>query len=985
MTRIFIEDQELDITQDIVYSLTFAIDDIVNIDSKATAFSKTIVIPGTNTNNTLFGNIFDFGNANFTEPGNNVFYNFDASRSAKARIEINGLEAMRGILRLMRIIHDKGAVEYEIALFGELGGLMSSIGNQRLEDLDFTKYNHQWNVTNIVDSWEETFTQLTAASGVDFSASLRRIRVDDELWNKLKTGDEISITGTANNDGIYTINRVRLVFFPAPGRTDIFVNEALVDGTNDAITIDKLNAGFGDGYVYPLINYGKVTDSVNGTRYKDWQFKAFRPAIFVKEYIDRIITGAGYTWKSDFFNTSFFNRLIIPNNDIALQNISSSFYIEADTSEALSETTNASSIDEEVKWDNTPTLNNFTYSNGKYTYTPSDSKSISFFINVVGSVSRTLNNGGAIIFYLSVNGIDVQTQRIEINGRTANIDFTINHNATVRTGDVVYLGYRILPYTYYEFVSGGGFGSNSFIFTFQANTWNIDIDATLTAEPNPKGYIEYSYDDLINMNHVIPKNVFQRDFFLSILKLFNLMVVEDKGVERRLIIEPDAYFYNTNRATYLNWTDKVDRSQPITITPMSETNARYYQLTYKSDNDFYNEEYKKKFNENYGDRIFDNELEFAKDTQKLEVIFSSSVLTGFDATGMIFPTICKITNDEEESIAHNIRIMQIKVKDIAEYTILNDAAQLGNYTKYLYAGHLDDPNNVAVDLNFGATRQLYFDFTTGDLSVNMFNAFYSPYMAEITDKNSRLVTASVKLNDIDIFQLDFRKFIFIDGIIYRLKKIIDWAADNICKVELLRAINTTYVPLLVNLETINACEVYWAKTNLYTKFYNNGDPIPFAATSAQWDAYDAAGTGCYAYFKFDVEGSVYDNSTVGLFYNQYAIQDSRGLIPNGWRMPDRTDFQDLNNCFAVSVDLMATGATWWSSADGTNLSGFAGLGLGAIEDTNGTFIDELDFCYLWTNELASGTRYYAVKFNNSIYDIDEYRRGYGFNIRLIKI
>ena len=53
MTRIFIENNELDLTQGLSNQLTYAIDDINNLDSKSTAFSKTIILPGTTKNNTL--------------------------------------------------------------------------------------------------------------------------------------------------------------------------------------------------------------------------------------------------------------------------------------------------------------------------------------------------------------------------------------------------------------------------------------------------------------------------------------------------------------------------------------------------------------------------------------------------------------------------------------------------------------------------------------------------------------------------------------------------------------------------------------------------------------------------------------------------------------------------------------------------------------------------------------------------------------------
>ena len=95
MTQIFIENNELDITEGLSNQITYAIDDLNNLDSKSTSFSKTIVLPGTARNNQLLGNIFEFSNSNFTSDSTpNVFYNFNASRSAKARIEIDGVQTI---------------------------------------------------------------------------------------------------------------------------------------------------------------------------------------------------------------------------------------------------------------------------------------------------------------------------------------------------------------------------------------------------------------------------------------------------------------------------------------------------------------------------------------------------------------------------------------------------------------------------------------------------------------------------------------------------------------------------------------------------------------------------------------------------------------------------------------------------------------------------------------------------------------------------
>jgi hypothetical protein len=50
----------------------------------------------------------------------------------------------------------------------------------------------------------------------------------------------------------------------------------------------------------------------------------------------------------------------------------------------------------------------------------------------------------------------------------------------------------------------------------------------------------------------------------------------------------------------------------------------------------------------------------------------------------------------------------------------------------------------------------------------------------------------MKLNEQDIYNLDFGKFIYIDGTLYRLIKISDFTEDDVCEVQLLRVINTLY-------------------------------------------------------------------------------------------------------------------------------------------------------------------------------------------------
>jgi hypothetical protein len=297
----------------------------------------------------------------------------------------------------------------------------------------------------------------------------------------------------------------------------------------------------------------------------------------------------------------------------------------------------------------------------------------------------------------------------------------------------------------------------------------------------------------------LPKGILQKDFFASILKMFNLMVTEDKFTEKKLVIEPYVDFYNLSRSSYNDWSNKLDRSQVIKIKPMSEINARFYDIKFKQDSDNFNEQYRKKFVVGYGDYRFDNQLEFAKDTSTTEVIFSASPLVGYTDNDKIFPAIYKLNNGTEEMIEHNVRIMQAKKITGRTSWKINSTARIfgvpvsyGTYTAYGYAGHLDDPFNPASDLNFGIPEQINFNLTSGTLSNNLFNTYYSPYFAEITDKDSRLVTCKMKLTERDINTLDFTRFIWVDGVLYRLYKIVDYSEGELCEVQLLRVIYTTY-------------------------------------------------------------------------------------------------------------------------------------------------------------------------------------------------
>ena len=70
--------------------------------------------------------------------------------------------------------------------------------------------------------------------------------------------------------------------------------------------VNSWTATIGQGYVYPMIDIG------GRSNYTIWGTQDFKPSIYLKQYIDTILSEAGYTYDSTFLNSDLFKRLIIP-------------------------------------------------------------------------------------------------------------------------------------------------------------------------------------------------------------------------------------------------------------------------------------------------------------------------------------------------------------------------------------------------------------------------------------------------------------------------------------------------------------------------------------------------------------------------------------------------------------------------------------------------------------------------------------------------
>ncbi|MFV5699991.1 FISUMP domain-containing protein [Flavobacterium sp. ZT3R17] len=187
-------------------------------------------------------------------------------------------------------------------------------------------------------------------------------------------------------------------------------------------------------------------------------------------------------------------------------------------------------------------------------------------------------------------------------------------------------------------------------------------------------------------------------------------------------------------------------------------------------------------------------------------------------------------------------------------------------------------------------------------------------------------------------------------------------------------------------QTVTICNQVWTKTNLNVSHYRNGDVIPQVTDPTEWVNLT---TGAWCYYNNETA----NGTTYGKLYNWYAVNDSRGLAPNGWHVSTDAEWTTLGNCLqgAVAGKMKEAGTAHWASPniDATNSSNFTGLpgGLRYFYNGSGVFRAIGNYGYWWTSSEYNATlampRYLGQYLSNSYssHDFDKYN---GFSVRCLK-
>lgn len=198
-------------------------------------------------------------------------------------------------------------------------------------------------------------------------------------------------------------------------------------------------------------------------------------------------------------------------------------------------------------------------------------------------------------------------------------------------------------------------------------------------------------------------------------------------------------------------------------------------------------------------------------------------------------------------------------------------------------------------------------------------------------------------------------------------------------IQVLGQINT--VIKVADYPTCQIGQQIFMSQNLATKVFRNGDSLLQITNNKDWFEAQKNELPAWRYYNDD-------STTVekyGLLYNWFAVNDPRGLAPNGWHVPDKIEIELLIAVIGEHANELKSVSGWEKNMNGSNRIGFNAYPCGYVKNTGNPSGQEWSACF-WTTSIKK--RYYPYCY--ALYSDDEKLyifselEGSGLSVRCLK-
>jgi len=835
------EQSSLDIGQEIGFGINYAINDVGNgtdintgIFTRQTTITKNIKLPATEYNKKIFQSI------NLLSSDGK----WNTNKRSPVVIKQDTIIVLTGNLQLIDYnLSDKGSY-FEIICYGEFESLVKQIGDKTLNEINLDYYNHVYNFQTIRESWTKDYKsgffygliddglgiakltgepikciQSTTASRYidekDFKCCLYIKTIFDTILAEVGYSYESTVLNSLMFKNLIYYSNVKKLSKSSKNDSKTLFRVGLSADQDINNPFNSLIMGETVPYS-PFISYRYQRGVYFGSQnlsYNDWDTISGAPVIYAVENIAKFNNEGfpNYDTYNNFDSTTF----EYTNNSI--EELNGRFYLHFRI----------------LAYDSYGEVY-FQHKNDLEGYPRDVVVGIQLFrqfdpatgaqhpLWASGKGAPFPTYGGLNKYYLSVpeqtNYSRSMTYSVNQSTGVMTVDYTTDFYTDLMDGRDLY--HRpIQPGERVRCVVQRLAFKNDVIST---KGLTIKAESFMSNEPSSTATI----GQVIDVSTLLDKSIKQKDFLSAIIKMFNLYIEEDQINKKKLLIESrDDYFRQGNP---VDWTNKIDLSNDISETLLSNTQTLTSTFVYKDDKDYWNDRYKTEQNKSYGQFVFTSENEFIKGDKKVDTIFAPTILANVPNTldnplsninkevnsvgvvsgevtsspRILFRNMLPIGSSQDYfdvTIAQNIP-HESTPDDFNNRVIYTGMEMLVFRMKtYPYIGHIDDPRNPAFDLNWGQTEYILYKLTNGRVTNNnLVNLYYNSLLRDLNHKNSRLLKMSLFLNSYDINNLRFNHKIYlnIDGSsqIYKLNKISNYNPNGSksCEVELIKTIGVDY-------------------------------------------------------------------------------------------------------------------------------------------------------------------------------------------------
>ena len=812
---------ELDIANhsDFPLAMTFQISDFKDITSTSGDYSKTFKIPATKNNNQIFKNLYIA----------NIDVDNEVTSKKQCRILVNNLYSQVGLIQVNSVSgYGEKPSHYDCVFFGNNLTWAAGIEDAYMSDIEWGNEGDSllYSKDNIVATWQYEDSDNSSNSPIVYpiaSYGAYNEGGDERTIQLLDTRYGTGQTGDPSRLGYYGTNVAGNDFGTPPPSPDwrptIFVKQTLekiFSRLGFKISSSFMNTAMFKKLVWSLPNfkYNNPSERLNLYSYGN-HFTG--EGLISSHLIDP--TGSD-TWR-------YFSSVI------NLNDAGADFVLNTETNNTGWDAVTGIYTAQEYGEHKT-TIDDISLFVSRVNYNGGslDVDYVRLYLQVATVGEGNWNNLTYIqtdSFYDSGAGSPIETEIAAFQKFTEGLDNTTYLNKGDQLRLILYTKAKSSAYTGNEInlhLFGSSVPTSVTTSDFANGRYEINISPF---------YVEYG--QTYNLSDVINKDLKQLDFVKGIAHAFNLQMTTDEA-SKTVYIEPFNDFYKPLKDA-IDWTYKLDRSKEISDKWIKGDLKRTMTFKYKSDN----ADAVVKYNgENFFDGVQDEYpyKETLPDTfDKGETTFENPFFAGTynakdnDTTGV--PSIntaysaCLWTENVNPNASGrppkgfdflprllywnkyspanvtafsqkqaSIQTWSSNIEYIKAGSLANGIALLSDV--YPQATMINRDSNTSPVLSYGNVFVNNYDDATGlygveETGIGLYEKYYRNSI-EMLKSNPRIRSAYVNLKISDIINLDFTKLIYIDGVYWRIGRVLDYMPNNNAstKIELLEWLTSLVYP-----------------------------------------------------------------------------------------------------------------------------------------------------------------------------------------------